>query len=371
MTHTPPSGASSPITTEDALAYWTQLRTAAHTRLEQYFTEQIAQAAPRNTAEERLWQLVADVTLGGGKRLRPSLVTWAYQVFSSDESLDNIITAGIAWELLHEALLIHDDIIDRDTVRHGQPNIAGNLQAHYTNAKTSADRDHFAASGALLGGDLALSGAYQLLLESGFPADRIADACKILSKNVSIVVGGELLDTEAVMEPFESTDALAVAEYKTAWYSFIGPLQTGAVLAGAPKTVQDQLAQIGAGLGIAFSLRDDIISLFGDEAVTGKSSTGDVREGKRTLLLQYTFQAATAEERTFIEKTVGNPNASDDAVAEFRSLAIKTSARKKVEALVDENLEKASDIMRELSDVGDLHRAAYEVLVEKLRDRQA
>src|SRR5690606_6937113 len=103
--------------------------------------------------------------LAGGKRIRPFLTISAYALFSSTIPSDMYKIAA-AQEFLHFALLIHDDIIDRDTIRYGQKNITGVYTEIYQT--DSSDSLHFANGAALMAGDLALSQAYSLINNTNF-----------------------------------------------------------------------------------------------------------------------------------------------------------------------------------------------------------
>ncbi len=355
--------------TMTAEQHWKATRAQVDQRLQSYLKAQQKQAAARNPAEQRLWQLLTEVVLRGGKRLRPYLVIWAYEVCGGTTKPAGI-DAAIAWELLHQGLLIHDDIIDHDYIRHGHPNVAGKLRSYYSKDLNEADRNHYADSGALLAGDLALSSAYQLLLGAGFPADRTAHACRILGESTATVIGGELLDTEAVLEPFGTTNYLLIAERKTASYSFVGPLQCGAALAGANASTLAKLAELGNALGIAFQLADDLLGLFGDPAVTGKPNDSDIREGKRTLLLQYTLEAASPKEVTFIKQVAGKTTATASEINRFRTLVEKTGARAKVEQQVNDYLDQADAAVGRLAMPDPTHQDRYDFWASKLRQRK-
>lgn len=327
-------------------------------------------ATSRNAAEARLWHHLTEVVLAGGKRLRPYLITLTYEAFGGSQT-GRVIDVAAGWELLHQAMLIHDDIIDRDYTRHAQLNVAGRLQKEYKNAATKIDRDHYANSGALLAGDLALSSAYQLIFNAGFPSSVTRSVTQLLGSSIAIVIGGELLDTEAVMEPLGSTDSLLIADLKTASYSFVGPLQCGAILAGASQQDIKKLGEIGSCLGIAFQLSDDVLGLFGDEKITGKSNSSDVHEGKRTILVQYTLDACTPEQKSFVTKVLGNPEATAQQVSDFRDLVESTGARAKTEDLIGQQLDRADAALDELAISDRTFIEQYELIVTKLRQRKS
>lgn len=348
--------------------HWQHAQARINEHLANHLENCREQAQSRNSAEARLWELLANVTLMGGKRLRPYLVTWAYEAFGG-RNKEAILNPAIAWELLHQGLLIHDDIIDRDYVRHSHPNVAGQLQKYYTQRGLTLDADHFALSGALLAGDLAYAAAYQLLGASNFEPELIQKCNAVLSEQFMSVIGGELLDTEAALESPTTTNSLLIAKFKTASYSFVGPLQTGAILADAPTDALEELTGLGTALGIAFQLSDDLLGLFGDKSQTGKSNDSDVHEGKRTLLIQYALQAASKLERKMIEATLGNAQATAEQVDQIRAVVTATGARDKVQELVDDYLDKAEAIIDALALKDQACKAYYEFLIGKLRRR--
>jgi len=313
------------------------------------FCEQQTMRNADHPTAKLLWETLTEVIVAGGKRMRPYLVSLAYQACGGNGG-KAIIQVGAGWELLHQSLLIHDDIIDRDYVRHGQLNVAGAYKEIYQKrAQNEQDTSHYANSAALLAGDLALSSAYQLILNSDFTADQKISVLDIMGKALDDVAGGELQDTESVMDAIGQTNSLEIAELKTASYSFVGPLKTGALLAGADQATIDQFGKLGVAIGIAFQLRDDLLSLFGQTENTGKSNQSDVREGKRTLLLQYAFEASDEAGKDLISRVVGNPSSTDVEVESFRQLVIKTGAKAKVEALINDYSNQAQTIVTSLT----------------------
>lgn len=350
--------------------HWHQVRQKVEVCLEDFFTKQLQQTDTRNTAGTQLWQLLANVTMVGGKRVRPYLVVLAYEGYGGTLN-DDVITVGASWELLHQGLLIHDDIIDRDYLRHGQPNVAGQLRKLYRSVDNKNDRDHYANSGALLAGDVAISNVYQLVFASSLADDLKIAVCHIIGQAINAVGVGEMLDTEAVMQPLGTTNSTLIAELKTGSYSFVGPLQTGAILAGVKQTGLQQLHELGTALGIAFQLSDDLLGLFGDEKVTGKPNDSDVHEGKRTALLQYAFAAANKTDQTFITRVVGNAKATTKEVEQFRHIVIKTGAKNRVEQIVSDYLDKADELAGALVGTTPLFIERYSFLLKILRQRKA
>ena len=238
-------------------------------RLDQFFDEQIVKSHTQSKEYERLWKTIKTVAMSGGKRLRPYLLMTSHAAFSGT---DDVLEIATAHELLHISMLMHDDIIDRDTTRHGEPNVAGRYQVIYKPQVTSDDIDHYANTAALLAGDLLISSAYSLINSSSHLHDsQKTHAIHILHDSIFTVVGGELSDVESSFMSPDLVNPLHVAHYKTAIYSCVNPLLTGAVLAGASEEDQNLLRDFGVNLGIAFQLTDDLLGVFGSSAKTGKS----------------------------------------------------------------------------------------------------
>lgn len=341
----------------------TQVESALHS----YCAKKIALAASIDARYARLWQEIDRYVMSGGKRMRPRLILLAYEAYGGTNQ-SAIIPVAAAWELLHASLLVHDDIIDRDLVRHGVPNIAGRYQSLYGDLSTS-DVSHYALSAALLGGNLLLVGAYDLASASGLDNDGIARTHAYLHKAVFTVAGGELIDTDAVLYLAEENNPRAVARYKTASYSLQLPLQCGAALAGAPEEELNKLDTIGLHIGIAYQLRDDILGVFGDSAVTGKSNRSDIVEKKRTTLIHETLSRLGRADAARLTQLY-TPDYTLDATEaeEVVGLIVASGADKAVEQMIDTEATKAHEVIATLS-VSSPYKNALTGIVDTLTHR--
>lgn len=329
--------------------------------LENYCDDKLGQAAALSPDYAELWQVLKDYLLGGGKRLRPYLVLLSYEMYGGQQT-EQIVKVAAAWEILHACLLIHDDIIDRDLVRHGRPNIAGSYQVRIGD-------EHLAMSAALIAGDLALSAAYELVTQSNLTLDAKEDIYKLLQRTVHTVAGGEFLDTMSVLSNFTSIDTDAINLSKTASYSFTSPLQAGATLAGASNDEIAKLAELGRELGLDYQLSDDLLGVLGDESQTGKSASSDLREGKRTLLLQLTV-LSSADTDDLLDIISKGENMTDSDIVTIKE-AMKTSgAVNKVHKIVHEHTAKAQGTIRDLQISPD-YKNELRNLAQKLESRLA
>lgn len=293
-----------------------------------------------------LWQSLGG-QFDGGKNLRPSLTLAAYAGLGGDDPAA-VVPVAAAMEMLHLAILVHDDILDHDEVRRGRPNVAGTRRAELTESGLSPAQveDHVQAA-ALLGGDLALSSAYDLISRAALPAHHRIACLDLVTGAIRATIAGELLDMYANVTPPRDAKSLLIAELKTATYSFVVPLHAGAQLAGADPTMVGHLDKIGTSLGLSFQLVDDDLGVFGDPSVTGKSVLSDLRAGKRTELLRRGFELADAAGLDVLAQCVGNPGLTEDDAARARAVLQECGARAKVLAVARQHARAARRLSAE------------------------
>ncbi|GAA1908202.1 polyprenyl synthetase family protein [Arthrobacter gandavensis] len=307
--------------------------------LDQFFTDAKLRAVSVHPAYLSLWEAI-ERNAACGKRFRPRLLMLAYRQLGGRDPAAAARLAAV-YELLHNAFLIHDDVIDRDVVRHGVPNLSG----HYANKSrragaTEEAAQHAGMAAGLLAGDLVLAGAYRLHESVAADSGVRAELSAILDHAVFSSIGGELLDVEfaRAVEMPSPGEVRTVARRKTAVYSFEAPLQAGAVLAGAAAPAAATLAAFGRDAGIAYQIADDVRGTFGDEADTGKTNSGDLREGKRTVLLSY---AASKPQWGRISELMGGAGMTAAEVQKVRDLLTECGARDHAVQLASEHAHAA------------------------------
>lgn len=293
--------------------------------LDSFFTAAKLRAVSVHPSYLRLWEAI-ERTAASGKRFRPRLLLLAYRQLGGTEPAA-AAKLGAVYELLHNAFLIHDDIIDRDVMRHGAPNISG----HYSNkarreGASAGAAQHAGMAAGLLAGDLMLAGAHRLH-ESIETSEQVRTELNgILDHAVFSSVGGELLDVEfaRAVEMPTAEEIRTVARRKTSVYSFEAPLQAGAVLAGATTSAAARLAAFGRDAGIAYQIAADVQGTFGEEEHMGKTNSGDIREGKRTVLLSY---AATKPQWDKISGLIASDRMTAAETEQVRGLLVACGAR--------------------------------------------
>lgn len=336
--------------------------------LHAYCEARMHEAVRIGSGVEALWREIDQYISGGGKRLRPRLFLLIHD-FYAQEPKEGALAVACAWEMLHSSLLIHDDIIDRDIMRHGKLNIAGRYQQTYAQL-TKTDSAHYALSAALLAGDLLISSAYDSIGRSSLAATEKALMQEYIHTAIFVVGAGELLDTESALYPIANADPYAVATYKTASYSFQLPMESGAALAGAPNEEILKLRAIGSHVGIAFQLKDDLLGVFGDSSETGKSNRSDIIEKKRTLLIQKTLEHLPPQQATRLKQLYDSETPlSDDEAEEVFALIESTNVQQEIEALIEERSSQALAIVDTLA-VQPGNKTILSELIESLIGRR-
>ena len=310
-----------------------------HEVLTRTLAEGATRAASSGTDHTALWGALSDATQGG-KRFRPALVLAAHEAFGAPHPAAAAEVAA-AVEVLHTAFVIHDDVIDGDDVRRGRPNVAGRFAGRANElGAPDVEAGHFGATAAILAGDLALATAVRTVATCFAPRTTVHRLLDLFDEALHATAAGELADVRYAMGVEEVTlgDVLRMAELKTGAYSFQLPLQAGAILAGAGDDVIERLGEAGRLLGIAFQLNDDLLGVFGDPAITGKSALCDLREGKQTALVAH---ARTTEMWPQLSLLVGRSDLTEAQGAEACVLLERAGSRRFVSDLALDHLGRA------------------------------
>ena len=275
----------------------------------------------------------------GGKRLRPAFAYWGWRGASGEtgEDEDAVLRAVAALEFVHASALVHDDVMDGAQTRRGRPATHIGFAARHGGEDLSGDGGAFGTGAAILVGDLALVWSDELLGRSGLSPAALTRARAVWDTMRTEVTAGQYLDLLRAAGGLPGPQgALTVARYKSAGYTVQRPLQLGAAIAGAGTEVAEACTAIGLPLGEAFQLRDDVLGVFGDPAVTGKSADDDLREGKQTLLIALAEEQADEAGRKLLGDLLGNADAGPEEFDALRRLLETTGARARVEERITE-----------------------------------
>lgn len=326
-------------------------------------------AAGENTPLGRLWLLAAART-HGGKYVRPlTFLSTIESLSPSGETKPQpatLVRIAAALELLHYSFLLHDDVIDGDTVRRGRPNLIGQLAAEHGGDPERAL--HWARSCAILMGDLLLSEVHQLIARADLTDTQRTRALDLIDHAVTDSVAGELLDvgmSDRVIQPDLAT-ILDMCRLKTATYSFELPLRLAAALTGAPPETEQALATAGRHLGLAYQLRDDLLSTFSDASAHGKDAFSDLREGKETAVIAY---ARMTSKWALIEPHFGSVALTEATALKVRGILTECGAHSFVTGLIDDELRAFNDLVATSRDLPEPTRQSLRGLASALADR--
>lgn len=278
--------------------------------LQAFFEERLKHAKTLDLIHFNTVTALQEMVLRGGKRIRPYLCWCGYKLAGGKED-EKIIRVGAAVELLHNYLLNLDDMADRDTVRHGGPTLevvySQSLFADYP----KDTREHYARTWSEIACAILNTYIYELIRTSGFPSEQIVESLEIIDTHMleETAVGWQIHMTQNHQPLSQAKEKVFEKGLRlvTAQYTFVSPLLLGVIFAGKRPVFEPMLKIYGEHVGTAFQIQDDILGLFGKTEETGKAVGNDVREGKKTLLIQYAYRHCNGEDQKFLERVVGSP----------------------------------------------------------------
>lgn len=251
-------------------------------------------------------EVFCDVLSRGGKRIRGALTMLAYEMYGGTDQGVAIRAARIM-EIVQTYLLVVDDVYDRSQTRRGKPSAHVMFEQKHKKNHWKDDSHHFGETIAfncgLIGNHIAMTEVAKLPVNS----EIAVRALLLLNTNLQITGEGQANDVfNEVVETVSKEQVDNVLIWKTAYYTFVNPLQFGAVLAGVENGELDRIREFSLAAGRVFQITDDILGTFGNEFESGKSPMDDLREGKRTLLTIHALQHAAREDGYYLKLMMGN-----------------------------------------------------------------
>lgn len=279
-----------------------------------------------------------------GKRVRPVLFLMAYNMYK--ESLEEALYPAVAVETYHNYTLIHDDVMDRASIRRGKPTVCAK----------------WGDTAAILSGDTMLVLAYEFL--SHVPADKLPSMLALFTETAKEIGDGQQYDLD-----FETRDDVKEEEYmemirlKTS-VLLAAALKLGGILAGAPAEDLANLYAYGEKMGLAFQLQDDLLDVYADQSLFGKKIGGDICCNKKTFLLITAMNLASDSQLATMKEWMAKSEFDADAkiayfTALYNELGVKDICEKRIQALFDEcdeymaKLSVASEKKRLLKEFAD------------------
>ena len=277
---------------------------------------------PYTREPQSLYEPVKYALSMGGKRIRPSLMLMAYNMFKDDP--ESILPTACAIETYHNYTLLHDDLMDNAAMRRGMPTV---------HVKWDANT-------AILSGDSMLVLAFQRMMQCA--PDKLKPVLDLFTETSLEIGEGQQYDMD-----FESRTDVTEDEYiemirlKTS-VLLACSLKLCAIQAGAPAADADNLYKFGELMGLAFQLQDDYLDVYGDPAVFGKAIGGDILCNKKTYMLINAYNRAGDDMRGELTRWVTaeefDPAEKIAAVtAIYDKVGIKELAEQKINYYFDQS----------------------------------
>jgi len=285
----------------------------------------------------------------GGKDLRGSLTKLGYECFGGKNE-EKILEASLMVEIAHSFLLMHDDIMDKDNLRRNQPTIHVQYENLHQKKYQKGESGHYGTCMAIDLGDAGFAIAQLLLADTDFPPEIKVRVLRRFNQVILTTAFGQAIDVSYEhLQNVTEADVMRVHHYKTANYTITGPLQYGALFAGAKEKEINNIEKYGLPVGIAFQLRDDELGIFSEEKKLGKPVGSDIRENKNTILHLKALEMATPGDKKFLEYAYGNHDLTPKDVKVVQDITIRTGALKYSKELARELVEKGKKFVPQIT----------------------
>lgn len=279
-----------------------------------------------------------------GKRVRPILFVLGYLGYSR-RTAPGLYQSALSIELIHDFMLVHDDIIDKSDTRRGKPSMHAIFNEHlkkYRKIKfTGQDL-------AIVAGDVMYAMGLQAFLAVQEHKDRKERALRTLIEAALKTGAGEFIELlygATAIEDIKKADIYKIYDYKTAFYTFAAPLAIGAELGGAPLREKQKLLRYGILLGRAFQIKDDLLGMFGEESEIGKSSLCDLQEAKKTILIWHAYNNSSIADKKSIRQILDKKTAGRNDLLKMRRLISRARSLEFARGQIQLSLTQARDIL--------------------------
>jgi len=270
---------------------------------------------------DSLFQCSKEFVLRKGKRIRPLLFVLSYKGYAAKKRATDkrLFASAAALELLHDFMLVHDDVIDNSDLRRGRPT----LHKVFDKKIRLPGDDKIGPSLAIVAGDIIFALGIEAFLTVDEDRQRKENALKKLVETAAFTGAGEFIDvffgTRAIEDLSEKKIFLNYT-LKTAKYTFECPLVMGGILAGADNQELRKLSELGLAAGQAFQIYDDFLDLFASEKIIGKPALTDLAESKKTLLVFIAYRNHRNKERKQLKDILEKKKKTNEDLKNFRRL---------------------------------------------------
>ncbi len=306
----------------------------------------------QNAFLKNYYSELKDYFLAGGKRIRPLLCIAAYNAFTKEKS-DMILVPSVGTEFLHNASLVHDDIIDRDQYRRGELAFHYRYQEYYSRYDLKKmSKEEFGNSIGIIGGDSAFFIGLEPYLYNQFDNKLNLEAISLYKQAFIEISNGVLIETEMQT----SKRDISMDEYIEMVSLKTGALLEKSILIGASYAQAEEphkklLSIYGMNLGIIFQIKDDILGTFGDEEKTGKPADSDIKEGKKTCLFIEALNKLDKNSKQTLSQIMEKDHISDEDVNIVKELYSQADVVSSCKKLANSYYQEAKQSLNSLKSI--------------------
>lgn len=276
-----------------------------------------------NKEPKGLYEPIAYTLASGGKRVRPTLALIAAECITNGgliNSMDDVLPAALALEVFHNFTLMHDDVMDRATVRRGRETV---------HVKWNDNT-------AILSGDQMLIEAYKLIAK--VPAPKLPQVLNWFNEMATGICEGQQMDVDFEhMSQVTVDDYMKMIELKTS-VLLANAMRIGGYIAGATSVQQEALYQYGLHIGLAFQIQDDILDVYGDPKTFGKAIGGDICANKKTALLITALESADAESKAELLQWLMDTEKKEEKIAAVTKIYNRLNVREACEVIMEQQM---------------------------------
>lgn len=310
-----------------------------------------------------------DLVMAAGKRVRPYIAYVMYCAAGGKEE-KKALEFFITLEIFHMFCLVHDDIMDKASLRHGVSTEHEFVNKKLKELKRIGDIEHVGISQAILVGDFLFAWSARIFSHNeNFKKESLEVANKIFYKMADEVILGQMIDIDLTSRENPKLELInQKTRLKTSRYSFVRPMQIGASLADADNDFADFCENFGTRIGIAFQTQDDYLDIMGDPKLLNKNILGDVCDHQPTFFTNFVFNHGNDAEKDYLNQVFGK-EMNDKERSKVKKIFIESRAIVKGEKLIEENYNQAKEILSK-SKLGQEYKSKLTGLIILMETRK-